>query len=1041
MIPLKLTLSGFMSYNHEQTLTFEDDSLWVLVGKNASGKSSVFDAIIFVLFGETRVRGIPNGELVNHSSDSAQITFDFAVGSTKYRVKRTIDKKGSTTRQASVLLAKPDGSLSPQPIPLTHKEKEFKNWIENDIGLNYEVFITSVLLRQGKADAFLEAGTDTRYEVLSKLIDLAKYTTLETKARDNKKLWEAQASFHRDNLNRMSPVTDQDLTDAQTTIEHEDIAVQTSQHLAEDLRILFGQASQWEHLNTDMLDIGSKIQAHQILLNRANEINSCYQRLVDLRRVLPGLKAIVELAQAIRLEDTAISRLSNEWRDDEQLIRAAEPSIAELDAHHKQRAERARDIASESTQLYRRLNELSSTMSLIDQIEKLGEKLEQFRIALIEYPENLDGLLKDSETRRDEALEAQQVLPSLTRLGTEKTKLAEAEQLRRRLSQQLADKKLERPVVFQAQENAQVTFKEAETHEKNMRDALTKANTHLSAAHLQLDNFNQVVGSAKCQYCGSDLTEHHKADEHQRLTDELKKKEELAASAKDNHNRAVQGLGKADKLRRNTSEDFIRLDAEIGSITQSLRTCEQNIEERLAAIEMTYDALPVAYQVKIYLTKPTSVDTWTESVYPQSSDLQALKATVAQIAAYRAEATRLSNQVGNRDRTQTLWKNTHETLLAAQKTLPANWEDLRAEHFRLKNSEEDLASRLETAQRDEKDASDALEKATKELQAIRDRQSRRSGVLETSRTELQRKRESITVKIAQLPDGWRDEADTITEEQLSSLTKEMNALLEYDDLYQKLNVADQTLQDLRLHEAEIQGKINDLPEKAHRPATEIDQELSDALETSRNAEGRLSQARTRYGQLLTQREQYKETEACLKAAARKAYLYSILCDQFGEKGIQKAIINRAEVAIVHLSNQMLDNLSGGRSKLRLREAGGNKKALDLEVWDAQTGGDKPILASLASGSQRFRIAISLALGIGQYIGNESSRIESVIIDEGFGSLDREGRESIIQELYSLSRHLKRVILVSHQEEFSKGFQTGYEIYLHNGASQVRPLAQ
>jgi len=177
------------------------------------------------------------------------------------------------------------------------------------------------------------------------------------------------------------------------------------------------------------------------------------------------------------------------------------------------------------------------------------------------------------------------------------------------------------------------------------------------------------------------------------------------------------------------------------------------------------------------------------------------------------------------------------------------------------------------------------------------------------------------------------------------------------------------------------------------------------------------------------------------AADRKSHLYGILSEQFGERGIQKAIINKAEVAIVLLSNQMLDNLSGGRSQLRLREAGGNRKALDLEVWDSQTGGNRPLLVGLASGSQRFRIAISLALGIGQYIGRESHRVESVIIDEGFGSLDREGRESVVQELYNLRQHLKRIILVSHQEEFRGGFQTGYEIQLVDGASQVKPLVR
>jgi DNA repair protein SbcC/Rad50 len=65
----------------------------------------------------------------------------------------------------------------------------------------------------------------------------------------------------------------------------------------------------------------------------------------------------------------------------------------------------------------------------------------------------------------------------------------------------------------------------------------------------------------------------------------------------------------------------------------------------------------------------------------------------------------------------------------------------------------------------------------------------------------------------------------------------------------------------------------------------------------------------------------------------------------------------------------------------------------------------------------------------------------VIIDEGFGSLDREGRQSIIQVLYNLYQHLKRIILVSHQEELSRGFSTGYDIQSIDDASQVKPLVQ
>jgi DNA repair exonuclease SbcCD ATPase subunit len=92
-----------------------------------------------------------------------------------------------------------------------------------------------------------------------------------------------------------------------------------------------------------------------------------------------------------------------------------------------------------------------------------------------------------------------------------------------------------------------------------------------------------------------------------------------------------------------------------------------------------------------------------------------------------------------------------------------------------------------------------------------------------------------------------------------------------------------------------------------------------------------------------------------------------------------------------------------------------------------------------SGGQRFRVAMSIALGIGQYAGKQHRPIESVIIDEGFGSLDRGGRQTVIQELQNLRGLLRCVILVSHQEEFADAFPQGYRIALHEGATVVQRL--
>jgi DNA repair exonuclease SbcCD ATPase subunit len=124
--------------------------------------------------------------------------------------------------------------------------------------------------------------------------------------------------------------------------------------------------------------------------------------------------------------------------------------------------------------------------------------------------------------------------------------------------------------------------------------------------------------------------------------------------------------------------------------------------------------------------------------------------------------------------------------------------------------------------------------------------------------------------------------------------------------------------------------------------------------------------------------------------------------------------------------------------LRLRPGGDGgepEKALELEAYNRTTSG-AAINVAFLSGSQRFRVAVSLALGIGQYASRAHRPIESVIIDEGFGCLDRNGRQVMIQELQNLRGHLQCVLLVSHQEEFADAFSDGYRFELIDGTTRV-----
>ena len=176
----------------------------------------------------------------------------------------------------------------------------------------------------------------------------------------------------------------------------------------------------------------------------------------------------------------------------------------------------------------------------------------------------------------------------------------------------------------------------------------------------------------------------------------------------------------------------------------------------------------------------------------------------------------------------------------------------------------------------------------------------------------------------------------------------------------------------------------------------------------------------------------------VKAAEVGFAKYETLAKLLGRDRLQRYLVRTAERQIVDYANAVLDRLSGGQLFLRLvagDDGTGADRALELECVN-RVAGSSAILVAFLSGSQRFRVAVALALGIGQYASKQHRPIESVIIDEGFGCLDRAGRQVMIQELQNLRGHLHCILLVSHQEEFADAFPDGYRFALKDGATEV-----
>jgi DNA repair exonuclease SbcCD ATPase subunit len=273
--------------------------------------------------------------------------------------------------------------------------------------------------------------------------------------------------------------------------------------------------------------------------------------------------------------------------------------------------------------------------------------------------------------------------------------------------------------------------------------------------------------------------------------------------------------------------------------------------------------------------------------------------------------------------------------------------------------------------------------------------------------------------------NWKAQLRTLEERGIESRAKE-------------LEQAEADLGPLRRRRADLEEEQESIPVEARCGLEELDRRLAETRTEQAAREAELGEARNARQALADRREQRRRLQEQYLALDQKHNRYRLLAELLGPKRLQLHLVRRAERGIVDYANEVLDRLSGGQLYLRLRGDDGEDaadKALDLEAYN-RTAGETPLGVAFLSGSQRFRVAVSLALGIGQYASRQHRPIESVIIDEGFGCLDRQGRQVMIQELQNLRGHMRCILLVSHQEEFADAFADGYRFELTNGTTAV-----
>jgi len=178
MIPYKLSLTNFMPYRQAE-LDFAGIHVACLSGENGAGKSSLLDAITWALWGKT-ARSRRDDDLIRQGADEMTVDFAFRLGDNLYRVirQRRGGKRGSTLLDFQVQDNGRWRSLAESSIRATEEK------IVRILHLDYDTFVNSAFLRQGRADEFTVKTPAERKRVLSDILGLDVWQEYEERAKN-----------------------------------------------------------------------------------------------------------------------------------------------------------------------------------------------------------------------------------------------------------------------------------------------------------------------------------------------------------------------------------------------------------------------------------------------------------------------------------------------------------------------------------------------------------------------------------------------------------------------------------------------------------------------------------------------------------------------------------------------------------------------------------------------------------------------------------------------------------------------------------------
>ena len=402
MIPLRLTIRNFLCYRENvPTLDFTGLHIACLCGANGHGKSALLDSITWALWGKGR--GRTQDEMISYGADECRVELDFSSRGQEYRVIRsharggTRRRGGATDLQLMVLEGGHGEDRTPKPVT-GNMIRETQVRIDQTIGMDYDTFINSAFLVQGRADEFTNKTPAERKAVLSKILGLETYDRLQARARERNSWAENSAKIAEGNVDRIGRELAQLLTPAAELNEVEEGLAALNKNLAEQQVKTAGLREQMGELLRQQAGQEETAQRLAVLAEEMTQFESVRQtaqaQVVAFERLMEQASAIRQGAAQLATARAAFTRLEETGRDFDELERRR---LAVSSAIDTERAILESQFQQLATEIDSRLSPKSQGLDQLEanqlQLQNEGQALEAQERALVLQRERLNGLV------------------------------------------------------------------------------------------------------------------------------------------------------------------------------------------------------------------------------------------------------------------------------------------------------------------------------------------------------------------------------------------------------------------------------------------------------------------------------------------------------------------------------------------------------------------------------------------------------------------------------------------------------------------------